>query len=104
MSNRERLLKIAEWHRQEATKHLKLARTLKGRKQAYFSAIALADQHGEAATVLRRVAEQMPEVLSFRQLMCEGRVLCGCPVVGRAFSVCIRVRGHDGAHRSSGRM
>jgi hypothetical protein len=102
MSNRERLLKIAEWHQQEASKHLKQSRLLKHRKKACFAALALADQHGEAASVLRRVAEQMPAILSFRELIREDRVLCGHPVVGPYFSLsCNRIRGHAGAHRSA---
>jgi len=101
MSKRERLLEIAEWHRQEASKHLGLARTLKRNKKAFNAAIALADKHGEAASVLRHVAEEQSSTLTFREQVREDRVLCGAPVIGPTFAICIRDRGHAGAHRSS---
>jgi hypothetical protein len=100
MSDRDMLLTIAEWHQLRASENLALARQARRRKKAYLNYIALIDKHSAFASRLRHLAERQPERLSFRELMREERVICGCPVPGPTFTICNRIRGHDGSHRS----
>jgi hypothetical protein len=100
MSDRERLLGISKWHQEEAARLLSLSRVLKRRHRAYVATIAAVDQHNDFYTALRQIAERMPSTLSFKEMVRQEREICGRPVPGPTFSICIRNPGHEGQHRS----